>query len=302
MAAGAAALFRLWLGSKDAGTVRAYQRDLASFATFAGFETAAGALDAFLVLDAGAAHAAALAFRDGCRADGLAVATVNRRLAALRSVVSLARQVGRVAWALDVPDLPAVKYRDTRGPGVAGFRALVDAAAVRLDAKGARDRAVLRLLFDCALRRAEVVSLNAGHYDAAGGALWVLGKKRHDRERMTLPAPTRAALDAWLVLRGAVAADAPLFIALDRATAGVRLTGRSVARVVGGLGLAAGLGTVRPHGLRHAAITHALDSTNGDVRRVAAFSRHRKLETLTVYDDARRDHAGDVAALVAGAA
>lgn len=64
-----------------------------------------------------------------------------------------------------------------------------------------------------------------------------------------------------MTFRGDVPADAPLFVALDRATAGVRLTGRSVARVMDGLGTAAGLGHVRPHGLRHAAITHALDVT-----------------------------------------
>jgi len=302
LADGSASLVALWMGGKDTATVRAYGRDLAAFAAFNGFDTVPAALDAFFALDAGSAHAAALQWRDASRSAPLAVATVNRRLAALRSVVQLARQVGRVAWVLDVPDLAAVKYRDTRGPGASGYAALVAAAAGRMDAKGARDRAVLRLLFDCALRRAEVVSLDVGHYDRDAGALWVLGKKRHERERMTLPAPTRAALDAWLLHRTTTDADAPLFVALDRATSGVRLTGRSVARVVGGLGTAAGLGTVRPHGLRHAAITHALDSTNGDVRRVAAFSRHKKLETLTVYDDARRDHAGDVAAIVAGVA
>lgn len=72
-----------------------------------------------------------------------------------------------MAWSLDVPDLAAQKYRDTRGQGASGFRALVDAAAGRMDAKGTRDRAVLRLLFDCALRRAEVVSLKVAHYDVA---------------------------------------------------------------------------------------------------------------------------------------
>ena len=299
LADGSAPLLTLWMGGKDTATVRAYGRDLAAFAAFCGLKTVPAALDAFLVLNAGAAHAVALRWRDTSRAAPLAVATVNRRLAALRSVAKLARQVGRVVWVLEVPDLAAVKYRDTRGPGDSGVRALVAAAAGRMDAKGARDRAVLRLLCDCALRRAEVVSLDVGHVDRAGGALWVLGKKRHERERITLPPQTLATLDAWLTLRGETTPDAPLFVALDHATHGARLTGRSVARIVEKLGQSAGIGHVRPHGLRHAAITHALDVTNGDVRRVAAFSRHKKLDTLTVYDDARRDHAGDVSALVA---
>jgi integrase/recombinase XerC len=47
-------------------------------------------------------------------------------------------------------------------------------------------------------------------------------------------------------------------------------------------------------------ITTALDRTNGDVRTVQRFSRHRKLDVLLVYDDRRRDQAGRVAELVAG--
>jgi integrase/recombinase XerC len=93
-----------------------------------------------------------------------------------------------------------------------------------------------------------------------------------------------------------------LFRNFDRAGKSERLTGRSVARIVAEVSGAAGIGLVRPHGLRHAAITHALDVTGGDVRRVQKFSRHRDLRTLTVYDDNRQDIAGQVAALVAGVA
>jgi integrase/recombinase XerC len=58
---------------------------------------------------------------------------------------------------------------------------------------------------------------------------------------------------------------------------------------------------VRPHGLRHGGITEALDATNGNVRAVQRFSRHRDVRVLTVYDDNRLDLGGDVARLVAGA-
>jgi integrase/recombinase XerC len=39
--------------------------------------------------------------------------------------------------------------------------------------------------------------------------------------------------------------------------------------------------------------------THGDVRAVQRFSRHAKVDTVLVYDDARRDLGGDVAKLVA---
>jgi integrase/recombinase XerC len=64
------------------------------------------------------------------------------------------------------------------------------------------------------------------------------------------------------------------------------------------LGQRAGL-AVRPHGLRHGGITEALDLTNGNVRAVQRFSRHRDVRILSIYDDNRLDLAGNVARLVA---
>ena len=52
---------------------------------------------------------------------------------------------------------------------------------------------------------------------------------------------------------------------------------------------------VTPHKLRHAAITRALDVTGGDVRRAMKFAGHANPETKMIYDDARTDHAGEVA-------
>jgi integrase/recombinase XerC len=60
----------------------------------------------------------------------------------------------------------------------------------------------------------------------------------------------------------------------------------------------AGLKT-RPHALRHSAITTALDQTNGDVRAVQRFSRHKDIRVLTVYDDHRQNLGGKVAAMLA---
>jgi site-specific recombinase XerD len=79
------------------------------------------------------------------------------------------------------------------------------------------------------------------------------------------------------------------------------LTGRRVARIVADVANRAGLGHVRPHGLRHAAGTDALDA-GVDLRKVQRFSRHKDLRTLTLYDGNRSDFAGDVASVVAGLA
>src|SRR5262249_44719583 len=136
--------------------------------------------------------------------------------------------------------------------------------------------------------------------DVETGTVHVLGKGRAEKARLTLPDPTRQALVAWLAVRGRQ--PGPLFTSCDRAGKGSgRLTGSAVYMIVRRLGIQAGLGQVRPHGLRHAAITAALDLTGGDVRAVQRFSRHRDLRTLQRYDDSRRDLGGEVAKKLAEA-
>ena len=248
---------------------------------------------------AGRANALVLAYRAELIGQGLAPSTINGALAAIAAVVRMARVLGMVAWALDVPKLRAEAYRDTRGPGVDGFRSLLAAVDGECD-KAVRDRAILRSLFDLALHRSELVALDAEDAELQRGipsGLWVRRKGHTEKELHTLPAPTARALAAYLEVRG----DGPgaLFVSWDRARKGTgRLTADGVWRIVRRLGGAAELGAVRPHGLRHAAITAALDS-GADVREAARFSRHARLETLIRYDDNRTDMAGQVAARVA---
>jgi integrase/recombinase XerC len=130
----------------------------------------------------------------------------------------------------------------------------------------------------------------------------VLGKGKAQKVKLTLPGPTRAALEARLAVRpGPPEPTAPLFTSLDRARKGDgRLTGGAVYALVRRLGEGAGV-RARPHMLRHASITAALDA-GIDVRQVRRFSRHAKLDTLLAYDDNRADLAGDVARRVAAEA
>ena len=73
------------------------------------------------------------------------------------------------------------------------------------------------------------------------------------------------------------------------------MTGEAVRLIIARIGQAAGLDRVPgPHGLRHQAITRALD-LGRDLRDVAKFSRHRDIRTLAIYDDSRRDVGGDIA-------
>lgn len=291
-------LVAAFLEGRNPRTVDAYRRDLEDFRAFLGAPTATAAIRLLMSSGHGAANETVLRYRAHLL-ERVAPATVNRRLAAVRSVVKLARVFGLVPWALEVASVKSERYRDTRGPGRAGIVRLFGALEGDTTGKALRDVAILRLLYDVALRRGEVVSLDLEHLDLETGTVSILGKGRTERVALTLPEPTKAALRSWLLIRGTD--PGPLFPNFDRARKTVenRLTGRSVARLVAEVGRLAGLGHVRPHGLRHSAITEALALTRGDVRAVQRFSRHRDLRVLTVYDDNREDLGGEVARLVA---
>jgi integrase/recombinase XerC len=321
-------LLAAFLAGRSAETTRAYRQDLEAFAAFVGADGPAAAARLLLAGGHGNANARVLAFRNRMLEQGLSPATVNRRLAAVRSLVALAKMLGLVPWSVEVPGVKAEAYRDTAGPGRKAFNRMLQAARARTDAKGLRDLAVLRLLHDLALRRAEVCRLDVGDFDRAAGVLQVLGKGKRQKARLTLPAPTREALEAWLAVRPAGApgsaptagpgggqlgdvgpqgAEAqapapppgPLFTSFDRARKGSgRLTGKAVYRVVVTLGRTAGIRTW-PHGLRHLGISTALDVLGGDVRRAQRYSRHVDVRTLLRYDDNRQDVAGEVARRVA---
>lgn len=291
-------LVTAFLAGRKATTIAAYSADLADFAAFVGVETVDAAAGVLLNQAHGAANAMALAYRANMIERGLSPATVNRRLAALRSLVKLARVVGMVAWTLEVEGVKGESYRDTRGPGRPAFDAMLAEAIERGDEKGIRDVAILRLLHDLGLRRAELVELDREHVDLAAGTptVSILGKGRRERQSLTLPPPTVRALAAWIEARGDH--DGPLFVALDNSAKGKRLAGNGLWRIVKAYGDAVGV-DARPHGIRHTAITEALDATNGNVRAVQKFSRHRSVAILERYDDNRTDMGGQIAAKIA---
>jgi integrase/recombinase XerC len=290
-------LVERFLAGRSPNTRQAYADDLADFAAWLGLAPAA-AVAQLLGADAGPANGLALDYLNHLRELGRARATINRRLAALRSLVKVARLLGMVAWSIEVSGEKLKRYRDTRGPGLDGVRRLLAILERQKGERAIRDRAILRLLFDLALRRGELVGLDLEHLDLEAGTVAVLGKGDSERELLTLPHETVAALRAWVDVRGD--APGPLFVNFDRAGKGQRLTATSVYRMVRQLGERAGV-RVRPHGLRHGAITAALDLNGGDVRAAQRFSRHLDIRTLTLYDDNRADLGGKTARLVAAA-
>ncbi len=254
----------------------------------------------FLALDRYQAMTLVLRYRRMLTDRGLAPSTINTRLAAIKSLVGYARKVGECHYDLaDVEGVRVETYRDTSGVNPTEYQGMIGVFD-RQTLKGVRDYAILRLLWDNALRRAELCQVNVKDFDPQGRKLWIIGKGKVQRQSIDLSQQSVQAIQAWLELRGKCKATEPLFCTLDRATKGHRLSGNAIYNLVRETGTAAGIYKVMsPHRVRHSAITAALDATNGDTRRVQKLSRHADLNTLTLYDDNRRHHQGEVTNILA---
>ena len=281
-------LLRSFLAGRSPHTVRGYQQDLERFRDFLGVADVAAAAGHLVGLSHGEANETVLEFRNTLLDAKFSPSTVNRCISSLRSMVKIARVIGLIPWTLEVEGTQSVTYRDTRGPGVEVVDKLFALLKTRSDVGSLRDAAVLRLLYNQGLRRGEVVGVDVGHFDPERGTLSILGKKRRERELISLSAPATDALVAWLAVRPGPPTG-PLFVALDRAHAGHRLTGDGVLRLLRSLGEEVGVKNLRPHGMRHTAITTVLERSNGNVRAAQVFSRHKNVSTLQHYDDARQN-------------
>ena len=154
-----------------------------------------------------------------------------------------------------------------------------------------RDRAIIALMFGSGLRVSEVVGiqLNDLTLDSDRPQLLVTHAKG-GRERIVPLSPDAVDLiheysahgDRRWYSRGE---EQTLFLSrLSRP-----LTARSVQRMISKAGLAAGLGRVTPHTLRHSCATEML--TNGaDLRSVQELLGHRSIDTTSISTHITRNH------------
>jgi len=230
---------------------------------------------------------------------GIGAASAARALAAWRSFSSFCLRRGITdhdpARTLAFPRLPK---RLPRTLPADQLEAALDRLAAAPDPAAPRDRALLELAYSSGLRLAELVGLNRGDIDRAGGLLRVRGKGRRERI-VPVGAPAAAALERYLAAADAAAARgaaSPAAVAAVPRTApargaepvfagraGGRLSPRTVQRVVQRrLGeVADGLG-VTPHALRHSFASHLLDR-GADLRAIQELLGHRSLASTQVY-------------------
>lgn len=297
-------LQELLADKKSANTRRTYAKSLRDF-----FQTVTGnpqlepsleIVRDFLSLDQFSAVSLVLKYRSFLVNRGLSPATINVRLSAIKSLVAYSRKIGRCIYTLeDVEGLKVQNYRDTTGIRADSFKSMALLPNTGT-LKGKRDYAILRLLWDNALRRNEVRLANVEDFDPDAGRLWIQGKGKQQKEAIDLSPQAIAAIEVWLAAREKTDRTSPLFCTLDRATYGHRMSGNALYNIVRKTAAAAGIKKIlSPHRIRHSAITAALDATGGDTRRVQKLSRHADLNTLTRYDDNRRRHQREITTILA---
>ncbi|MEE3717637.1 tyrosine-type recombinase/integrase [Tumidithrix elongata RA019] len=294
-------LTALLADKRSINTKKAYEKDLKYFFLAAYDRLPSEELvRQFLRLDRFDAIALVLKYKSAMIAKDLKEATVNRRLSAIKSLVDYAGKLGHCQWNLNEVQGETVQtYRDTTGIKTSGIKAMLEVPN-RETLAGKRDYAILRLLWDNALRRNEIASANIGDFDPEMRSLKILGKGRGSQQTsISLSQATTVAIQAWLMEIESHNPNQPLFSALDSASYGHRLTGSAIYQLVNNAAKKAGISKqMSPHRIRHSAITAALDATNGNVRKVQKLSRHKKLDTLMLYDDNRTNAQGEISDLL----
>jgi integrase/recombinase XerC len=228
-------------------------------------------------------HASDLrAFLADRRGGGLGASSAAREMSAVRAFLTYAAEEQG-----NTPQLPKTRApkRPRTLPRPASPRdalALAEEAesAAANDWLGARDMAILLLLYGAGLRVAEAMGLTA-RVLPLGQAIRVTGKRGKTRIVPLVPA-VREAINAYVALCPyPLAGDARLFVGAKGAPLNPDLVRRAVRGARARLGLPDSL---TPHALRHSFATHLL-ARGADLRSLQELLGHASLSSTQIYTE-----------------
>lgn len=267
-------------------TVRAYQRDVGEYISFirqkARRDPTVGDLDMLTVRG----YLASLFGRNSA-------ATIARKLSSLRSfgdfLVRRGLRKDNPAKLVAMPKRPQELPRFLTVPEASELMETPDTSGPL----GARNRAILELLYGGGLRVSEVCGLDMSDIEFADCTVRVRsGKGKKDRivplGNLALTA-VRQYMDQRDKLRHPrTHKQDPKALLLNHR--GGRLTARSVARIVDRGCVEAGTrARISPHALRHSCATHMLDG-GADLRTIQEILGHASLQTTQRYTHVSIDH------------
>ena len=268
-------------------TLRAYQRELHSFAAYMAKHHSATQTAGQIEHTQIRAYLATLYDR------GLTKSSAARSLAAIRSWFKWLARAGHVEQnAASLVSTPRLPKHLPRVPSIEQMNRAVDTVSDDAASWSARDKAIMELLYGCGIRNAELTGLNLNDVQWGNESILVRGKGKKQR-LVPLGDAAALALRAYITERDArlAAANArtpALFLNLQlrglaKPGGQARLTTRSVGRIVKRIAILRGLSSdVHPHTLRHAFGTHLLEE-GADLRAIQELLGHERLSTTQRY-------------------
>ena len=253
-------------------------------------ERAAEVLTGGLTTDAFAVHWAEVRYQHVMALRSLLIegdakpATINHLLAAVRGVIREAWRLGLIdaetkERIVDIKSVSASTLPAGRHVGVGEIRRLFEICGATL--VGARDAAMLALLYGCGLRRSEAVALLVDDY-REGSVTVRTGKGR--KERIVYSANGgRAAIDAWIAVRGAWDGALLAPVAKGGKIQQRGISAQAVMLRLRFLGKRAGIENLSPHDLRRSFVGELLDA-GADISSVQQLAGHSSVTTTARYD------------------
>jgi integrase/recombinase XerC len=258
-------------------TLRAYGDDVASFIGFQAGHIGGAVSEKALAKLTPADIRAFITVR---RSEGLGPGGVQRAMAAVRSFYKFLAKEGILenAAARSIRT-PRVRRALPRPLSVedAG-RAIQEAGQHDVEWLGARDAALLTLLYGAGLRISEALGLKRGDIPL-GETLTVVGKGRKERSVPVLPLVREALQNYADKISFTGAPSSPLFLSRRGKPMSPREAQGLMQRLRGRLGLP---DKATPHALRHSFATHILQG-GGDLRSVQELLGHASLSTTQIY-------------------
>jgi integrase/recombinase XerC len=262
-------------------TIEAYTRDVDAFLGFlAGHNGAPIALQDLSDLKAGDIRAYLAKRRASDHP--LSDRSVARALASIRSFFRfLDRRRGLANADINFVRGPRLKPPAPRPVSAPSAFDLIDMAGEASEPWiGARDSAVLTLLYGCGLRISEALGLT-GADTPLPNTLVITGKGGKTRLVPTLPAAREAVAEYVRQCPFHIDATTPLFFGARGGPLRARIMQSAMVNMRAGLGLPA---SATPHALRHAFATHLLQG-GGDLRAIQELLGHASLSTTQRYTE-----------------
>ena len=147
--------------------------------------------------------------------------------------------------------------------------------------KGARDKAILWVMYSCALRRAEVASLQMDDLDLEKRLLTVAGAKGNKTQDMRLSDGVAGYIGDWLQVRGTH--NGFMFVGVKKSgQLSNSITDRGISDILANLQEQAGVSPFVSHDLRRSGITKVLE--NFGIGVAQTYARHSDPKTTLAYN------------------